>query len=136
MLWTVLLIHAFVRIRWSYFFLSHSLSPHLQYVGLLLVVDIFLALCLVFSLLYFKRGSLYFTLSYSVLLLIVAYFTWGFDAIAGVFLLFFSAFAIFKKVQLPVQTIRSWKAFYARVLQIIFLLSVFVNIAFFIALHA
>jgi hypothetical protein len=136
LLWSVLLVHVFLRTRWSYYFLSHSLSPHLQYIGLLLLVDVLLALSIVFSLLYFKRSGLYLAFIYSILLLVLAYFTWGFDAIAGVILLVTSIFAIFKKMQMPVQTIRVWKAFFARLIQVIVLLSLFVNVAFFIALHA
>lgn len=139
LIWGVLLVHIFLRVRWSYFFLSHSLSPHLQYIGLLLLVDVLLALSVVFSLLYFKRNSLYLALLYSIFLLILAYFTWGFDAVSGVVLLASASYALYKKMQLPVQLTqptRAWRAFFTRLFQVVVLLSFFVNVAFFIALHA
>jgi len=136
LIWGILLVHVFMRVRWSYYFLSHSLSPHLQYIGLALIADVLLALIVIFSLLYFKRAGIYLAFLYSILLLILAYFTWGFDAIAGVTLFIASGFAILKKMQMPVQTIRAWKAFTSRLIQVIFFLSLFVNVAFLIALHA
>jgi hypothetical protein len=136
LIWGVLLIHVFLRARWSYFFLSHALRPHLQYVGLLLLVDVLLPLSVLFSLLYFKRNSLYLVVLYSVFLLVLAYFTWGFDAVTGVILLATAGYGLYKKMQMPVQPERAWRAFLTRLFQVVVLLSFFVNVAFFIALHA